>query len=122
MRSGTRKRRNQSEAPLTLIFSARCETARADGAPSGSKREAERKVYRADGVTGAPIQIVAVLKPHRADNALPADAAPGRIDGLIRRIIPQVFREADAIHKSHQRQRRREELLKFHVSEQVRLG
>ena len=90
--------------------------------PSTLKREAERKVYRADGVTGAPIQIVAVLKPHRADNALPADAAPGRIDGLIRRIIPQVFREADAIHKSHQRQRRREELLKFHVSEQVRLG
>src|SRR5205814_5905468 len=60
--------------------------------------------------------------PHRADNALPANAAPGRIDGLICRIIPQVFREADAIHKSHQRQGRREKLLKFHVAEQVSLG
>src|SRR2546426_581376 len=49
-------------------------------------------------------------------------SAPGRIDGLICRIIPQVFRETDAIHKSHQRQGRREELLKFHVAEEVGLG
>src|SRR2546427_2234175 len=96
--------------------------ARPDCALSGSKWEAERKVYCADRVTGAPIQIVAVLQPHRADNALPANAAPGRIDRLIRGIIPQVFRKPDAIHKTHQRQGRREELFQFHVAEQVRLG
>src|SRR5436190_7381958 len=95
---------------------------RTDCARSDLKREAERKVERADRVAGAPIQIVTVLQPHRTDNALPADAAPDRIERRIRRIIPQVFGNSDGIHETDQRQRRRDELFQLGVAEQVRLG
>src|SRR6266496_3825392 len=87
-----------------------------------SKGKADREMQRGLRVATAAIQVVAVLQPHGANDALPANTAAYRVQRRVHGIIPYVFGKSDAVHKTNDRHRRREELLQFGVAQQVGLS
>src|SRR5262245_19247850 len=86
------------------------------------KRESDRQMQCTDRVMPAPIQVVTILEPGRADDGAPANAAAGRVKSFVPGIIRTRLSEADRVKKTDHRPKLGQQLFELHVGLSERLG